>query len=154
MKQKPGFGEPYDMAELRRALDDDREERAAKRKAAEETERKQEQETLQLTAPLPLALKAKAHAAKEAEPVYCSEIIVGPICHCRSFRYPHFLDAHEQLESQWDWRTPEERERDEEAAKRESKRSLPAGDTGSRQPADRVRSEADRRPGKVGGQTG
>ena len=39
------------------------------------------------------------------------EIVVGPICHCRSFRYPHELSAHKQLRNQWDWRTPEERAR-------------------------------------------
>lgn len=35
------------------------------------------------------------------------EIVVGPICTCRSFRYPHELAAHKQLENEWDWRTPD-----------------------------------------------
>jgi hypothetical protein len=32
------------------------------------------------------------------------------VCHCRSFRFPHYLRAHEQLWNHHDWRTPEERE--------------------------------------------
>ena len=31
------------------------------------------------------------------------------ICNCRSFDRPHTLDAHDALESPFDWRTPEER---------------------------------------------
>lgn len=156
-EKQSSYGEPYNMAELRRALDDDREERVAKRKAAEEAKRKQdeEQEQFRLT-PLPLALKAKAHAAKPAEePVYDTSIEVQ-VCHCRSFLYPHFLEAHQELTAQYDWRTPEERERDEakEREERERKRSLRAGEPGRRQPADSVRTAADRGPGKTGGQAG
>lgn len=32
-------------------------------------------------------------------------VIVGPICHCRSFRLPHTLDRHRELpEGILDWR--------------------------------------------------
>lgn len=34
------------------------------------------------------------------------EVIVGPICSCRSFRYPHELSAHKALRNEWDWRLP------------------------------------------------
>lgn len=157
---KPGsFGEPYDMADLRRALDDDREERIAKRKAAEEAKQKAEEEQFQLTAPaVPLAVKAKAHAAKaEEQPVYDTSIEVQ-VCHCRSFRRPHFLEAHELLAAQYDWRTPEEREADEKQEhgkrERESDQGLRAGDPGRRHTPDRVRDPADRGPGKTGRQAG
>lgn len=33
------------------------------------------------------------------------------ICACLSFRYPHTLDAHEKLRSDFDWRVFEVRER-------------------------------------------
>ena len=38
------------------------------------------------------------------------EVIVGPICTCRSFRYPHELSVHRKLKGDWDWRTWQERE--------------------------------------------
>lgn len=34
------------------------------------------------------------------------------ICRCRSFRYPHVLDAHKLLRAEYDWRPFEKRERD------------------------------------------
>jgi hypothetical protein len=36
-------------------------------------------------------------------------IPIPPRCNCRSFDRPHFLEAHHQLQSDFDWRTPAER---------------------------------------------
>ena len=36
-------------------------------------------------------------------------VIVGPVCNCRSFRFPHYLEAHRKLRADFDWRLPEER---------------------------------------------
>lgn len=37
------------------------------------------------------------------------EIIGGPICNCRSFRFAHEIEAHSKLLSDHDWRPWEER---------------------------------------------
>lgn len=37
------------------------------------------------------------------------EVVIGPVCTCRSFAMPHFPEAHKKLRGDWDWRTPEER---------------------------------------------
>lgn len=37
------------------------------------------------------------------------EIIVGPICRCRSFNLPHDISRHRELRSEHDWRTESER---------------------------------------------
>lgn len=36
-------------------------------------------------------------------------VTVEPICTCRSFRFPHELNAHCSLRSDHDWRVPNER---------------------------------------------
>lgn len=38
-----------------------------------------------------------------------TEVIVGPRCHCRSFRLAHDLEAHKTLQSDRDWTPWEER---------------------------------------------
>jgi hypothetical protein len=39
-----------------------------------------------------------------------SVVIVGPVCGCRSFQFPHDPEAHKSLpRGDLDWRTPEER---------------------------------------------
>lgn len=48
-------------------------------------------------------------AKYEAGELKLGKTIVGPICACRSFRFPHELAAHKQLLSDSDWRLPEER---------------------------------------------
>lgn len=35
------------------------------------------------------------------------------VCTCLSFRYPHTLDAHQKLRSEYDWRTFQQRERED-----------------------------------------
>ena len=54
--------------------------------------------------------KKRKKGRKKVTPSYHhQEIVVGPICTCRSFRYPHELSAHQSLRNEMDWRTPEER---------------------------------------------
>lgn len=31
------------------------------------------------------------------------------VCHCSSFHFPHFLDAHKALKSEYDWSSPHPR---------------------------------------------
>lgn len=38
-----------------------------------------------------------------------AEVIAPLVCHCRSFEFPHGLEKHRELRSDWDWRTPGER---------------------------------------------
>lgn len=64
-----------------------------------------DEEEFRLTAEEPEIAEKPA----KAKPYVHEEIIVGPVCRCRSFRYPHFLEAHKALRDEWDWRTPEER---------------------------------------------
>jgi hypothetical protein len=46
----------------------------------------------------------------EAPPGSANTVEFPLICNCRSFDRPHTLDAHDVLESPFDWRTPEERQ--------------------------------------------
>ena len=54
--------------------------------------------------------KKRARQRKKVTASYPhQEIVVGPICTCRSFRYPHELSAHASLRGEMDWRTPQQR---------------------------------------------
>ena len=54
--------------------------------------------------------KKRKKDRKKVTPSYRhQEIVVGPICTCRSFRYPHELSAHASLRGEMDWRTPQQR---------------------------------------------
>lgn len=49
----------------------------------------------------------------EAGEVKFETIEISPSCTCRSFRYPHAIEAHKKLRSEHDWRPFEKREREE-----------------------------------------
>lgn len=52
---------------------------------------------------------AQAEATKKWEAAPHMEVVVGPICTCRSFNRPHELRRHRELRSEMDWRTERER---------------------------------------------
>lgn len=48
--------------------------------------------------------KERNEATTGKTPYKSHEVIVGPICTCRSFRFPHELKMHKKLKSDSDWR--------------------------------------------------
>ena len=52
--------------------------------------------------------KERARVTKEFEASHRQEIVVGPMCGCRSFRFPHDLKAHDRLRGERDWKTWQE----------------------------------------------
>ncbi len=46
----------------------------------------------------------KRKVATEGFKAAPESIVVGPMCGCRSFRFPHELKAHKSLKNDYDWR--------------------------------------------------
>ena len=52
--------------------------------------------------------------AEEATAAYIAQphpqVIVGPLCFCRSFQYAHVIERHQELMSDYDWRSWQQRQ--------------------------------------------